>query len=209
MPLVYLVLLASLFLAGCGERPFPLPPRATLANLKPADPATSTPEPLATPTGKAVASATPTATPDSWDSPSPTPAEPVSPSPAAVGSLKIVALTPDEKSRTLQNSFPDSTEEIFLIFRPNGVKPGSIVRSVWSREGGAPVSDSTSAGRGGEQSLSLRRPPGGWTAGSYTVELSVGTQAAESLTFEIEPRSGVKESPGLKETPRPKETPNE
>lgn len=105
------------------------------------------------------------------------------------------AVSSDSKStRDERTVFPPGTPRIFIVYRIMDATKGTRLRAVWYAEKVegiaenqivADLSTETGAGKRFMGSFSYSKPPKGWPAGLYRVELFLNDKAARSVVFRV------------------------
>ena len=105
------------------------------------------------------------------------------------------AVSSDSKStRDEKAVFPPDTPRIFIVYRIMDAAKGTRLKAVWYAEKVegiaenqvvADLSTETGAGKRFMGSFSYSKPPKGWPAGLYRVELFLNDKAAKSVVFRV------------------------
>ena len=109
--------------------------------------------------------------------------------------LKLAMVTTDKYSRTEQTVFPSDFPRIFAVYQVADAAQGTKLKAVWiaDRVEGLEAKtkltegESTFSAKGEYMgAFSCPRPPKGWAAGTYLVELSVDGTVRKTLSFRVE-----------------------
>jgi hypothetical protein len=121
--------------------------------------------------------------------------EPGTPSQAAGPHFKLAMVTIDKYSRNEKTVFPSDFPRIFAVYQVADAAQGTKLKAVWIVEKVEGLeaktkiteSESTFSAKGEYMgAFSCPRPPQGWLAGTYLVELSLNGAVRKTLTFRVE-----------------------
>jgi len=114
---------------------------------------------------------------------------------AAGPHLKLAMVTTDKYSRTEQTVFSSDFPRIFAVYQVADAAQGTKLKAVWIADKVDGLDAKTKINEGestfsakGEYmgAFSCARPPKGWSAGTYVVELSVDGAVRKTLSFRVE-----------------------
>jgi hypothetical protein len=114
---------------------------------------------------------------------------------AASPHFKVAMVTSDKYSRSEQTVFSSDSPKIYAVYQVADVAQGTKLKASWIAErveGLEPnrrisESESTFSAKGEYMgAFSCPRPPQGWLAGAYVVELSLNGAVRKTLTFRVE-----------------------
>jgi len=114
---------------------------------------------------------------------------------AAGPHLKIAMVTSDKYSRTEQTVFSSDFPKIYAVYQVADANQGTKLKAVWIAEKVDGIdaktkiteSESTFSAKGEYMgAFSCLKPPKGWPAGTYHVELSVDGAVRKTLAFRVE-----------------------
>jgi fructose 1,6-bisphosphatase len=117
------------------------------------------------------------------------------PSQAAGPSFKLAMVTTDKYSRNEKTVFPSDFPRIFAVYQVADVAQGTKLKAVWIAEKVEGLeaktkiteSESTFSAKGEYMgAFSCPKPPQGWLAGTYLVELSLNGGVRKTLTFRVQ-----------------------
>ena len=109
--------------------------------------------------------------------------------------LKLAMVTTDKYSRTEQTVFSSDYPRIFAVYQVADAAQGTKMKAVWFADKVEGLEAKTRITEGestfsakGEYmgAFSCPRPPKGWSAGTYLVELSVDGAVRKTLAFRVE-----------------------
>jgi hypothetical protein len=109
--------------------------------------------------------------------------------------LKLAMVTTDRYSRNEKTVFTPDVQKIFAVYQVAGAAQGTRLKAVWIGEkvdglaakSKITESESTFSAKGEYMgSFSCSKPPQGWWAGTYLVELSVDGTVRKTLAFRVE-----------------------
>jgi hypothetical protein len=116
-------------------------------------------------------------------------------SPAGGPHLKLAMVTNDKYSRDEKTVFRPDVQKIFAVYQVADAAQGTKVKAVWIGEkveglaakSKITESESTFSAKGEYMgAFSCSKPPQGWWAGTYLVELSVDGTVRKTLVFRVE-----------------------
>jgi hypothetical protein len=114
---------------------------------------------------------------------------------AAGPHLKIAMVTSDKYSRTEQTVFSSDFPRIFAVYQVADAAQGTKLKAVWFAEKVEGLDAKTKINEGestfsakGEYmgAFSCPKPPKGWPAGAYLVEISVDGAVRKTLSFRVD-----------------------
>lgn len=114
---------------------------------------------------------------------------------AAGPHFKLAMVTTDRYSRNEKSVFPADYPKIFAVYQLADAAQGTKLKAVWFAEKVEGLdsktkiteNESTFSSKGEYMgAFSCARPPQGWMAGSYVVELSVDGSLRKTLSFRVE-----------------------
>jgi hypothetical protein len=117
------------------------------------------------------------------------------PSQAAGPRFKLAMVTTDKYSRNEKTVFPSDFPRIFAVYQVADVAQGTKLKAVWiadkveGLEAKTKIteSESTFSAKGEYMgAFSCPKPPQGWLAGTYLVDLSLNGAVRKTLTFRVE-----------------------
>ena len=109
--------------------------------------------------------------------------------------LKLAMVTNDKYSRDEKTVFRPDVPKIFAVYQVANAAQGTKLKAVWIGEkveglaakSKITESESTFSARGEYMgAFSCSKPPQGWWAGSYLVELSLDGTVRKTLVFRVE-----------------------
>jgi hypothetical protein len=117
------------------------------------------------------------------------------PARAAGPRFKLAMLTTDKNSRNEKTVFAPDSPRIFAVYQVVDAAQGTKLKAVWFAEKVEGIeaktklteSESTFSAKGEYMgAFSCPKPPRGWPAGSYLVELSLDGGVRKTLAFRVE-----------------------
>jgi hypothetical protein len=109
--------------------------------------------------------------------------------------LKLAMVTTDRYSRDEKTVFTPNFPKIFAVYHVAGAAQGTRLKAVWIGEkveglvarSKITESESTFSAKGEYMgAFSCSKPPQGWPAGTYLVELSIDGTVRKTLAFRVE-----------------------
>ena len=109
--------------------------------------------------------------------------------------LKLAMLTSDKYSRNEKTVFSPDFPKIYAVYQIAEAAPGTKLKAVWIAEKVDGVeanrkiseSESTFSAKGEFLgAFSCVKPPQGWSAGTYSVEISLDGAVRKTLSFRVE-----------------------
>jgi len=94
-----------------------------------------------------------------------------------------------------RSEFPANTSQIVCAWKSQGVRPGVVIRGVWVAPDNAKLLESSKVADalfgGDERSgvFSIHRPPDGWAAGRYKLDIYLDNALARTVPFSILPNA--------------------
>jgi hypothetical protein len=109
--------------------------------------------------------------------------------------LKVAMVTTDRYSRNEKTVFPSDFPRIFAVYQVADAAKGTKLKAIWfadkveglEAKSKITESESTFSAKGEYMgAFSCPRPPRGWSAGTYLVELSLDGAVRKTLAFRVE-----------------------